>query len=106
MKAIVKMHGRMAGVLERDGNVFRFQYDKAYLKMQQATLSLSLPLRGEPYEFAGKLPPYFSGLCSEGWLRAVQCAQQGISPDDEFALLMNNGRDLAGAVTIEPFEED
>ncbi|WP_428399562.1 HipA N-terminal domain-containing protein [Marinobacter salarius] len=28
-------------------------------------MSLSLPLRPEPYESEG-LPPYFSGLCSEG----------------------------------------
>jgi len=46
-------------------------------------------------------PPYFSGLVSEGWLKRVQAREQRIDPDDEFALLVNNGDDLPGAVTIE-----
>ncbi|SNC59548.1 serine/threonine-protein kinase HipA [Marinobacter sp. es.048] len=101
-KATVYMHGEIAGTLERFGSRVRFQYDKQYLKLGQQ-LSLSLPLRAEPYETAG-LPAYFSGLCSEGWLRRVQSFEQKIDPADSFLLLINNGRDLAGAVTIEPID--
>ncbi|WP_084063455.1 HipA N-terminal domain-containing protein [Marinobacter antarcticus] len=49
------------------------------------------------------MPPYFSGLCSEGWLKRVQAFEQRIDPEDSFTLLINNGKDLAGAVTIESF---
>tara|TARA_R110001592_G_scaffold348238_2_gene642279 strand:- start:2573 stop:2752 length:180 start_codon:yes stop_codon:yes gene_type:complete len=52
------------------------------------------------------LPAYFSGLCSEGWLRRTQSFQQGIHPDDDFTRLVLNGRDLAGAVTIFPEKDD
>jgi serine/threonine-protein kinase HipA len=100
MRAQVKMHGMVAGTLERDGKKVRFQYDKAYLQLRQPPLSLSLPLREEPFESTG-LPPYFSGLVSEGWLKRVQATEQRIDPNDDFSLLIHNGDDLPGAVTIE-----
>lgn len=100
MKAQVKMHGRVAGLLEREGDTVRFQYDEAYLKLRQPALSLSLPLREQPFESKG-LPPYFSGLVSEGWLKRVQATEQRIDPTDDFSLLVHNGNDLPGAVTIE-----
>ncbi|WP_431474585.1 HipA N-terminal domain-containing protein [Marinobacter sp. KM021] len=101
-KAIVYMHDLVAGHLERSGNQVIFQYDEQYLPLGKP-LSISLPLRSEPYRSNG-LPAYFSGLCSEGWLRRVQAFQQGIDPDDSFLLLINNGKDLAGAITIEPID--
>lgn len=100
MKALVRMNGRLAGILEREGKTVRFQYDEEYLRFRQPPLSKSLPLRSEAFEYEG-LPPYFSGLVSEGWLKRVQAREQRIDPDDDFALLAHNGDDLPGAVTIE-----
>lgn len=100
MKALVRMYGRVAGELEREGRKVRFQYDKDYLELGLPALSLSLPLRSEPYVSDG-LPPYFAGLVSEGWLKQVQAKQQHIDPNDEFSLLVHNGQDLPGAITIE-----
>jgi serine/threonine-protein kinase HipA len=100
MKALVRMNGITAGTLEREGTTVRFQYDSAYLQLRQPALSLSLPLQEEPFESEG-LPAYFSGLVSEGWLKRVQAREQHIDPDDEFSLLVHNGDDLPGAVTIE-----
>ncbi|MDS1310395.1 HipA N-terminal domain-containing protein [Marinobacter xiaoshiensis] len=94
------MNGRLAGVLERTGTTVTFHYDAAYLQMRLPPLSLSLPLRLEPYEYEG-LPPYFSGLVSEGWLKRIQAKEQRIDPNDEFSLLVHNGKDLPGAVTLE-----
>lgn len=94
------MNGMVAGLLERNGKTVWFQYDRAYLQLRQPPLSLSLPLREEPFESKG-LPPYFSGLVSEGWLKRVQATEQRIDPDDDFSLLVHNGDDLPGAVTIE-----
>lgn len=100
MKAIVTMNGQPAGILERQGSTVTFQYDCHYLTLGQPALSKSLPLRQEPYESEG-LPAYFSGLVSEGWLKRVQSREQRIDPDDDFALLVHNGDDLPGAITIE-----
>ncbi len=44
MKALVKMSGHVAGILERDGTTARFQYHKAYLQMRQPQFSVSLPV--------------------------------------------------------------
>lgn len=99
-RATVYMHGKLAGYLERAGSRVHFQYDSNYM-VSGTPLSLSLPLRSEPFESEG-LPAYFSGLCSEGWLRRIQAFEQRIDPADDFTLLINNGKDLAGAVTIEP----
>ncbi|MBO6812976.1 MULTISPECIES: HipA N-terminal domain-containing protein [Marinobacter] len=92
----------MAGHLERDGVSIWFQYDPGYVQSCKPALSLSLPLQLESFEQVGQLTAYFSGLVSEGWLRRVQAFEQRIHPADEFTLLINNGRDLAGAETILP----
>lgn len=101
MRANVYMSDQLAGTLERkpNGEVV-FQYDRDYLGMALSPLSMSLPLQEEPFVSEG-LPAYFSGLVSEGWLRRVQSQRQHIDPNDRFALLVRNGRDLPGAVTIE-----
>ncbi|AMQ89607.1 HipA N-terminal domain-containing protein [Marinobacter sp. LQ44] len=101
-KAAVYLHDELAGHLERIGSRSQFQYDEQYLENAGQPLSWSLPLRPEPYVSEGPLPAYFSGLCSEGWLRQVQTSRQGIHSNDLFTLLINNGLDLAGAVTIVP----
>ncbi|MGQ7299874.1 HipA N-terminal domain-containing protein [Marinobacter nauticus] len=106
MKAIVKLYDRVAGTLERKGNSVSFQYSADYVDKRLPRLSLSLPVREQPYVSENGLPAFFSGLCSEGWLRKTQCLEQDIHPNDEFTLLINNGQDLAGAVTIEPMVKD
>ncbi|MBL3557603.1 MULTISPECIES: HipA N-terminal domain-containing protein [Marinobacter] len=103
-KAVVYMHDRLAGYLERAGSGSQFQYAEEYLNMAGQPLSWSMPLRSEPYVSETGLPAYFSGLCSEGWSRKVQTSSQGIHPGDDFTLLVNNGLDCAGAVTIEPVD--
>lgn len=100
MKANVYMNGVFAGTLERDGSEVVFQYDTDYLSMAMPPLSMSLPLQEAPFVSEG-LPAYFSGLVSEGWLRRVQARQQHIDPSDQFSLLVHNGKDLPGAITIE-----
>lgn len=101
MRAQVKLYGVLAGILERTGDVVTFTYDAQYIAMRQQPLSWSMPLRQEPYISSTGLPAYFSGLVSEGWLRRVQSRAQRIDPNDSFSLLVHNGDDLPGAVTIE-----
>jgi len=101
MKAVVRLYGRITGYLWRspDGTI-SFQYDAEYVRKGLPSLSVSLPLRFEAWEDT-HLPAYFSGLVSEGWLRQTQAKQQRIDEQDQFSLLVHNGNDLPGAVTIE-----
>lgn len=100
--AQVYMDGRQAGVLEETQSGFRFTYDAQYLRKGPA-LFHTLPLRSEPFD-RPRLHPCFENLVSEGWLRAMQSTMQRLDTDDRFGLLLANGRDLAGAVTVEPME--
>jgi serine/threonine-protein kinase HipA len=99
--AIVKMNNVKAGVLMRDQGRYFFAYDDEYIEAGGQPLSLSLPIQADvfesPYLFA-----YFDGLVAEGWLRRVQSQFQKIDDQDHFALLVHNGLDLAGAISIEP----
>lgn len=101
MKALVRLYGRKAGHLwrGRDGTI-GFQYDREYVDKALPALSASLPLRYEPWE-GPTLPAYFTGLVSEGWLRRTQAWEQHIDEADSFSLLIQNGDDLPGAITIE-----
>lgn len=101
MKAVVKLHGRVAGYLCRDDQgIISFQYDPEYVQKGFPPISASLPLRETPWE-GRKMPAYFTGLVSEGWLRKTQAWEQHIDEQDHFSLLVRNGRDLPGAITIE-----
>lgn len=99
--ALVRMNGTKAGVLMRDAGVYYFAYDRDYIDAGGHALSLSLPIQLEPFE-SPTLFPYFDGLVAEGWLRRVQSQFQKIDDKDHFTLLINNGVDLAGAISVEP----
>ena len=67
-KAKIFMYDRYAGLLTEDENGFSFVYDAAYLQTPDAeAISLTMPLRDEPYEDK-VLFPFFDGLIPEGWL--------------------------------------
>ena len=100
MKAKVFLHGVLAGRLSRDPGRFTFVYDDAYIRSGRPAISLSLPITDKPY-VSEKLQAFFSNLVSEGWLRRIQSREQHIDEQDEFMLLVQNGADLPGAVTIE-----
>lgn len=101
LTANVFFYGQPVGVLSRsDNNQYRFQYLKKYLEIGRGSISFSLPLQEEPFE-SDHLHAFFSGLVSEGWLRKTQSKYQRIDEKDEFSLLVYNGKDLSGAVTIE-----
>ncbi len=49
-----------------------------------------------------RLPAFFSNLLPEGILRELLARRAGVSPTREFFLLAQLGRDLPGAVVVEP----
>lgn len=100
VNALVLFHGEVAGFLSREAECFRFQYDREYVINGGRPISFSLPITTEPYDSA-ELHSFFSGLVAEGWLKNMQSITQKIDERDEFSLLVENGHDLIGAVTIE-----
>ncbi len=51
-------------------------------------------------------PTWFQNLLAEGHNRERLARDRGCSTDDEFELLAASGRDLAGAVEVEPLAQD
>ena len=98
--ANVYYQGLMAGVIENVNDQYIFTYEREYLA-GGVPLSFKLPLREEPF-ISNELMPFFENLVSEGWLRRLQSQQQKIDEQDRFGLLISNGKDLVGAVTVEP----
>lgn len=98
--ANVYYQGRLAGVIKNIEDEYIFTYDDEYL-VGGIPLSFRLPLREEPF-ISEELMPFFENLVSEGWLRKLQSQQQKIDEHDRFGLLLSNGKDLVGAVTVEP----
>lgn len=94
---------RFAGLLtEEDDGSFRFSYDPLYC-VDGCPIAFSMPISAEPY-LSDRLPPFFENLVSEGWMRRVQSQSQLIDENDSFGLLLLNGRDLVGAVSVLPLE--
>ena len=100
----VLLSGQPVGIIEENGNKLVFKYLLEWLSHENAVpISLTLPLRTEPYETEG-LHPFFENLLPEGWLLDVSSKKLKISKDDPFGLLLATCGDCVGAVEIEPLE--
>ena len=104
-RAIVRLDGQPVGKLSEAGKQITFQYDSQWLANPQAVaISLTLPLRAEPYVSEG-LHPFFENLLPEGCLLELATKKLKISKDDAFGLLIATCADCIGAVEILPAEE-
>ncbi len=104
-KGVVRLSGTPAGVIEEVEGGTRFRYDSDYLARKDALpISLTLPLRAEPYESRG-LHPFFENLLPEGWLLELSTTRLKIPRDDPFGLLLATCADCVGAVEIIGKEE-
>jgi len=96
-KAEVQQQGQLAGVLEEiDRQYYRFTYVPGYVG---EPVSLSLPIRPEPYEF-DRFPAVFEGLLPEGQQLEALLRQYKVDRHDLFAQLMLVGADVVGSLTI------
>lgn len=99
-KAYVYVRNIFAGVLSETDSGYRFAYDEDYLRSENASpVSLTLPLRDEPYD-SGTLFPFFDGLIPEGWLLGVVSRNWKIDTKDRFGLLLVACKDGIGNVSI------
>lgn len=102
----VWIEGLKAGTICETENGYLFVYDKDYLSLPSAEpVSLTLPLRKEPYE-SKVLFPFFDGLIPEGWLLNIAERNWKIRRHDRMALLMTCCRDCIGNVSVVPIEEE
>jgi serine/threonine-protein kinase HipA len=62
-------------------------------------VSLTLPVREDPYESKG-LHPFFENLLPEGWLLEIAVSKLKLAKDDAFGLLLATCADCVGAVEI------
>jgi serine/threonine-protein kinase HipA len=100
--AIVQLDGVRAGVIEETDTGSRFTYDASWLSNPDGVpISLTMPLRPEPYESRG-LHPFFENLLPEGWLLELSTSKLKIPKDDAFGLLLATCADCVGAVEILP----
>lgn len=80
---------------------FCFQYDAGWLEQSRIPLSLSLPLRKEPY-LDDESHPFFANLLPEEKIRIVIARNLGVSLNNDYGLLERIGGDCAGAVSLYP----
>lgn len=104
-RAIVRLDGQPVGKLAEIDEQVTFQYDLEWLANRESVpVSMTLPLRAEPYTTRG-LHPFFENLLPEGWLLELATRKLKISKDDAFGLLIATCADCIGAVEIVPAEE-
>lgn len=100
--AIVSLAGKRAGRLEEIPGGTRFTYDRQWLDRSDALpVSLTLPLRPEPYDTTG-VHPFFLNLLPEGWLLEISAKLLKISKDDAFGMVIHTCGDCIGAVEVHP----
>lgn len=102
-KAIIKIHDIAAGWLTEDENGYHFEYDPAYLQLEEKQpVSLTLPL--DKVHFTSRvLFPFFDGLIPEGWLLDIAERNWKLNPRDRMGLLLACCKDCIGAVSVQPF---
>lgn len=102
----VKLYNKPVGVITQNDNGFEFCYDSEYVSKQMAeAISLTLPLRLEPYK-SSIMFPFFDGLIPEGWLLEIAQQNWKINAYDRMELLLTCCKDCLGAVSVERIIEE
>lgn len=104
-RGLVRLDGVDVGVIEEVPEGVHFAYLPGWLaRPDRVPVSLTLPLRPEPYVYRS-LPPFFDNLLPEGWLLELSTAKLKIPKDDAFGLLLATCADCVGAVEILPIDD-
>lgn len=99
--ATVFLNQEPVGQLAQTPNGFLFRYDDQYAARPNAQpISLTLPVAQRVFQSPG-LFPFFDGLLSEGYNRAMQSRILKIDENDAFGLLLAIAHtDTIGAVRV------
>lgn len=100
MKLGVYFEARLTGEIEQmKSGSMEFKYDPAWLGDKESfALSYSLPKQDKV--FSTEADSFFGNYLPEGPVRQAICEIQGISIDNDFALLKKIGGECAGALVI------
>jgi serine/threonine-protein kinase HipA len=89
-----------AGIIEQKEGLYSFTYDEKYLNLKDPQpVSLTLPLRKEPYDQKTMIA-FFDGLIPEGWLLNIITDNWKINPRDRMSLLLLACKDCIGDVSV------
>lgn len=98
----VYLHDTLAGQLSQNQNgELSFSYGADYLTKNYQPLSVSMPLREQPYDH-NISRPFFSGLLPDDTVRHKLARFLGVSEKNPFALLEAIGGECAGALSLHP----
>jgi serine/threonine-protein kinase HipA len=103
----VWLYGDCVAQIERDRDRPRLSYTETALErypLGTPLLSLSMPLANRRYA-QGVVRPFLDGLLPEGESRTAIARDVGVSPGDTYELIRALGRDCAGAIVIQPADE-
>ncbi len=106
-KAIVKVNGVIAGILEEvTREKYTFLYDNEYLMNRyNKAVSLTLPKTEKIFE-SDKLFPFFASLLAEGSNFSLQSRRLKIDKQDLFGMLLKTASsNTIGNVTIHEITE-
>jgi serine/threonine-protein kinase HipA len=99
-QAAVYVNGTQAGTLrEISAQAYQFEYLIAY---HGQPISLTMPITQSTYLFAS-FPPFFEGLLPEGIQLEALLRRFKLDKNDYLGQLLQVGKDLVGAVTVEPY---
>jgi len=103
-RATIRLHDEAAALfIEHERNR---SYEITYLpEYNGSSVSLTMPVRRESYRF-DRFPPFVDGLLPEGTMLDALLRSAKIDRDDPFSQILVVGKDLVGAVTVEPFDGD
>lgn len=103
-------NGELAGMLTQykgtNGNEwYSFEYNTEYINQGRPPIGYHFALTHTPYKH-DVLYPFFTNLVSEGWVRVFQANKSRLDKRDDFGLLLANGGDLIGAISVKPVIKD
>ena len=94
---VVALAGTRVGrLIQKDNGNLQFRYDERYAG-PPVSFSMPVQLEAHPHRVCQAV---FGGLLLEGDGRETLARSLGVSPNNDFALLGEVGRDVAGALTI------
>ncbi len=100
----VLLNNRLVGhLLKESGGAISFRYDPSWLGWHQAIpVSLSLPLREDPYKGEAVVAVFENLLPDSDQLRRRVAEKVGAAGTDSYSLLSQIGRDCVGALQFIP----
>ncbi|MCU4677514.1 HipA N-terminal domain-containing protein [Catenovulum sp. 2E275] len=108
-KGLIYCNGQYAGCISEfktdltgGKDSYLFEYDKAYI-LTGDPIGHAFPFNKTQYQF-DYLPPFFENMISEGWVRTHQSQIGKLDKQDSFGLLLANGKDIIGALSVEPVD--